>query len=56
MTTETRPTDSNKIDLPKKPYSSPSLLVYGDIRELTKNLGGTTGMNDGGGGPDKTAP
>lgn len=54
MTTEARPIDSNKTDLPRKPYNAPSLRVYGDIREVTKNLGGTVGKNDGGAGPDKT--
>ena len=54
MTTETCPTDSDRTDLRKKPYSAPSLRVYGDIREVTKTVGGTVGKNDGGAGPDKT--
>ena len=37
-----------------KKYHPPQLTVYGDIRELTQASGGMTGMNDGGGGPDKT--
>lgn len=41
-------------DRQKKPYSRPKLISYGNIREVTKNLGGTIGMNDGGGGNDKT--
>lgn len=40
----------------RKPYHEPQLVTYGDVRELTKNTGGTTGMNDGGAGPDKTSP
>ena len=31
----------------KKPYSSPVIEVYGNIRTITKSVG-TTGMNDGG--------
>ena len=38
----------------KQPYQSPRLIFYGDITEITKNAGGTMGMNDGGGGIDKT--
>ena len=33
----------------KKKYRSPRLLVYGDIRDLTKNVG-PKGALDGGGG------
>ncbi len=51
-------TPSSKTDQtppqPRKPYSTPRLVQYGDIREITRNLGGTLGMNDGGGGKDKT--
>jgi hypothetical protein len=56
MTIDVNTTKTNKTELPKKPYSTPKLLVYGDVREITKATGGTTGMNDGGGGPDKTSP
>ena len=31
---------------PKKAYHSPQLLIYGDIREITQNLG-PMGMMDG---------
>jgi hypothetical protein len=34
---------------PKKPYRSPVLEVYGDIRAITKAVG-LMGMGDGGGG------
>jgi hypothetical protein len=39
----------------KKPYSSPQLIVYGTVRELTQMVG-ASGMPDGGGGhqPHKT--
>lgn len=45
--------DSNKRE---KPYSKPTLTVYGKLRELTKSLG-ATGMSDGGSprGVDKTS-
>ena len=33
----------------KKPYESPQLVVYGDIRDLTKSAG-NTGVPDGGHG------
>jgi hypothetical protein len=37
-----------------KDYHRPQLIMYGSIREITQRNGGTMGMNDGGGGPDKT--
>ena len=40
----------------KKLYNTPRLFSYGQVREITKAAGGTTGRNDGGGGPDKTQP
>jgi hypothetical protein len=33
----------------KKPYHKPEVLVYGHIREITRNLG-PKGVTDGGGG------
>lgn len=33
---------SNHEKLRKKPYKSPNLFVYGDIREITKNSSGPT--------------
>ena len=33
----------------RKPYHKPKLIVYGNIREITKNLG-PKGALDGGGG------
>ena len=33
----------------KKPYHKPEVIVYGNIREVTRNLG-PKGNNDGGGG------
>jgi hypothetical protein len=39
---------------PKQPYVKPKLISYGDIREVTRVLGGVVGKNDGGNGKDKT--
>jgi hypothetical protein len=40
---------------PKKAYKSPVLETYGDIRQITKNAGNTSLVNDkGGGGKTKT--
>jgi hypothetical protein len=40
---------------PKKPYSKPTLTLYGTVRELTQRVG-ATGNNDGGSFPKfKTA-
>jgi hypothetical protein len=33
----------------KKPYHKPEVIVYGNIREITRNAG-PKGANDGGGG------
>ena len=49
-------TDSEKVNPPKKSYNTPRLSIYGSVREITRNMGGTSGMNDGGAGPDKTGP
>ncbi len=40
---------------PKKPYSKPTLTVYGTVRELTQKVG-TRGQPDkvGGGGRNRT--
>ena len=34
-----------KIENPLKPYTSPKLYLYGDLREITRG-NGTTGMLD----------
>jgi hypothetical protein len=38
---------SNIEQRDKKPYSSPQVTLYGNIRELTQNVG-PNGMTDGG--------
>ena len=53
MTTANTPKTESQ-DQSRKPYTKPELVSYGDIRELTKTTGGVVGMNDGGGGNDKT--
>lgn len=40
-------TVSTDNDAPKKPYQSPQLVVYGDIRVLTKSVD-NSGASDGG--------
>ena len=40
---------ANKPENEKKPYRPPELLIYGNIREITKNIG-PKGNLDGGGG------
>ena len=43
--TEGQPQDQE----PKKPYHKPEVIVYGNIREVTRNIG-SKGALDGGGG------
>ena len=38
-------------DVSRKPYTRPQLRVYGDLQEITQNVG-MTGIQDGGGGPN----
>ena len=54
MTPDHPSTKTEQAQRPRKPYSEPKLMHYGNIREITRTLGGTVGMNDGGGGNDKT--
>jgi hypothetical protein len=37
----------------KKPYTTPTLTAYGDVRKITKTVG-TVGISDGGTFPNKT--
>ncbi len=39
----------------KKPYSKPTLTVYGTIRELTQHVGHTGTTDKPGGGANKTS-
>lgn len=55
MKSEPPATNTVNNEQPKKDYTTPKLVQYGNIREITKALGGTAGMNDGGAGKDKTA-
>jgi len=54
MASDQTPTKAQQIDRSKKHYIAPKLVHYGNIREITKALGGVVGMNDGGSGKDKT--
>ena len=44
----TTPASFEKEGPAKKPYASPRLEVYGDIREVTASLNPTGGMSDAG--------
>ena len=54
MASDQTPTNAQQTDTPRKSYTTPKLVHYGNLREITKNLGGVVGMNDGGSGKDKT--
>ena len=46
---ELKPEAAGKENGTKKPYHKPEVVVYGNIREITKNAG-PKGNLDGGGG------
>ena len=48
MKSKANPHEEPKQDIPKKPYGKPHVQVYGDLRVLTQNVGGT-GNGDGSG-------
>ena len=54
MQSDTPSSKTDQTQQPRKNYTSPKLVEYGDIREITKATRGTLGMNDGGAGKDKT--
>ncbi|HKS09345.1 MAG TPA: hypothetical protein VJS13_07340 [Pyrinomonadaceae bacterium] len=54
MASDHTPTNTQQTDHSKKHYTAPKLLHYGNLREITRALGGINGMNDGGAGKDKT--
>ena len=54
MTSDYPPSNTEQTEQPRKPYSAPELVHYGNIREITKAVGGVVGKNDGGAGKDKT--
>jgi len=40
----------------KKIYSKPELVIYGDVRDITRTIGNKSAVDDGGmGSTDKTA-
>jgi hypothetical protein len=49
MELESEVTELNKQKPGKRPYQTPQLLIYGTIREITRNIG-PKGALDGGGG------
>ena len=46
---ERKPNPTTQEDETKKPYHKPEVIVYGNIREITRNAG-PKGNADGGGG------
>ena len=54
MTSDHPSTKTDQIERSKKPYTEPRLVHYGNIREITRAVGGVVGKNDGGAGKDKT--
>lgn len=54
MASDHTPTKAQQTDLSRKNYLAPKLVHYGNLREITRALGGINGMNDGGAGKDKT--
>ncbi len=49
MELESQGTEPNQEAHGKRPYQTPQLSMYGNIREVTKNLG-PKGVDDNGGG------
>ena len=49
MERKPEPAVQNEEHETKKPYHKPEVIVYGNIREVTRNLG-SKGNLDGGGG------
>ncbi|HKV36264.1 MAG TPA: hypothetical protein VJP89_18140 [Pyrinomonadaceae bacterium] len=54
MASDHTPTNTQQTDRSRKQYLPPKLVHYGNLREITRALGGINGMNDGGAGKDKT--
>ena len=54
MTSDQPSNKNNQTERQGKPYAAPKLVHYGNIREITRAVGGTVGKNDGGSGKDKT--
>ena len=49
MQTTTNVDSPDKNEENKKPYHKPELVVYGNLRDITRNFG-SKGNQDGGGG------
>lgn len=43
--------DQKKSQVPKRPYATPVIQVYGDIRTITKGKGSTGKFDNGSAGP-----
>jgi hypothetical protein len=53
---ERRPAAAEQVTETKKPYHKPEVIDYGNIREITRNIGskGNSDNAGGAGGPPKT--
>ena len=47
--------DQKKSQVPKRPYSTPVIQVYGDIRTITKGKGSNAKFDNGVNGPRTAA-
>ena len=54
MTSDRPSSKTDNTETSRKPYTTPELVHYGNIREITRAVGGVVGKNDGGAGKDKT--
>ena len=50
MELETKNTEPNQPKSGKQPYQTPQLHIYGSIHEITRNVGPTGVLDNGGGG------
>jgi len=46
---ELKPKPTEQDNEQKKPYHKPAVIVYGDIREITRNAGSKGALDNGGG-------
>ena len=46
---ERKPQPTEQVNEQKKPYHKPEVIVYGNIREITRNTGPKGNLDNGGG-------
>lgn len=54
MTKEKTTSESSSDDKARKTYERPTLVFYGDVREITQNVGKQGTLDGGGGSMSKT--